>query len=178
MTTHTKRMWDVLLDMAEGRGTDETSAHVSTCNECQEALSQIQQMLQAAALPHFAVPAGLAESVYGLMPDRVRRLSILQSSLQLSGARAVVTDDFQVVYAVDDLKLRVMYSPVRNGWEVFTVLPDATFTAERDGQVLLVDEDLRLQFIADDLTRAGFTLSQGDAHFEVPSPSEVQLGAD
>lgn len=173
MKDHVKGNWEAMWDLAEGRGNEDIQRHLETCAECSQAFAEIQQMLAGLKYTNASPHEGLLAAAYGIMPGTLKRLGLFGSSLKLSGARRSDSDDFQLVFGDEDFKIRVMYSPNGQLWDVMTTLPGQTFTASKDGDLIVVEDDFRVSFSVASLDDSDFVITDGEITYEIPSSTEV-----
>ena len=160
------------MELAEGKTQPEASAHLTTCPDCQAKFEELGRMLKGTAVPYFKAPASLLEAAKALMPVIQKRMSLIRTSLQLSGARSE-NQDFQAVYGVDELEVRVMYSKVERGWDVIGQIPKAQWVVERGTKEIPVDTEGRFHFLTKTLDDSNFSLEGDQLRLEVPSATEA-----
>lgn len=173
MKDHVKSNWEAMWDLAEGRGNEEFKGHLETCAECSQAFAEIQQMLAGLTYTNASPDSNLLNEAYGIMPGALKRLGLFGSSLMLSGSRRSESDDFQLVFGDEDFKIRVMYSLNGQSWDVMTTLPGQTFTASKDGDPIVVEDDFRVSFSVASLNDSDFVITDGEITYEIPSSTEV-----
>ena len=173
MTTHAKRMWNAICALAEGREDVEAQTHLETCQECQKLLGEARAMFSGLAYPVTAAPQALVDAAYALMPFKSSRLRLLSGSLQLSGARAKLADDFQLLLGDDSTQFRVMYTKLPAGWQVMLSMPEADSSAWKDDSPLDSDTNNRVAFIVESLDQSDLVVVSGGVHFIIPSATEV-----
>lgn len=165
-------IWERIVELAEGQPQPEASAHLTTCTECRAKFGELGTMLQGMAVPHFKAPESLLQEAKSLMPVAARRMGLIRTSLQLSGARSE-NQDFQAVYGADDLELRVMYSKVERGWDVIGQIPNPLWSVARGNKEIPVDSEGRFHFLTKTLDDSSFSLDGGQLRLEVPSATEA-----
>lgn len=171
-------LWNALVEVAEGKPNPEVDSHLAECSECRKKLGQLKAFLDRARFPMFEAPLSLIEAAASLMPETTKRMSLLRSTLSSVGARSVA-QDFQAVYQVEDVQLRVLYEATEHGWETLAQAPSPDWHVERAGKPIEVDAQGRFSFNAQELADTGFELIREEKRLIVPSGLEaVNRGSD
>lgn len=169
--------WVTIVELSEGKPNTEAEKHIESCPECHVKFEQLKKMIRSMSLEHFVAPVQDVEWARNLMPEKVLQLTLLRTSIQLSGARSV-NQDFQAVYGQEEFELRVMYSKVDSGWSIVSRLPEPNWNVFREGQLLTTDSEGHFQFETESLGNSHFHLRNSDVKFEVPSIGDTIDGSN
>ena len=172
MKSRCEEYWDGIVELSEGRSHAAAQNHVESCRACAAKLAELRMIL-GAVRPQFDAPSELIDSVKGLVSSgERRRLTLVSSTLSLSGARGP-TGDFQVLVGSGDTQLRVMYSPVGDTWQVVGRAPNSEYSLRACEGRVEVDADGRFIFRAPTLADTGFVLAGPEGDIDVPSAEEL-----
>jgi hypothetical protein len=160
--------WEIFVGLAEGISNDDANMHLASCPECNKKFKQLTKMMQAMSFEHFTVPQADIDRAKALMPETVRRFSLLRTSLNLSGARSA-NQDFQAVYGAEGIELRVMYLKTEAGWDVVSQVPEMDWNVLHHDNELTTDPEGRFQFETATLEDSQFRLKGSEVTFEIPS---------
>jgi len=164
---------EALVEYAEGKlPAEATALHLNSCSDCQDRLAELRQIFAVMSTPRFSAPAAMVRAAKAIMTPRVASMRLLRTSLQLSGAR-YTGQDFQAIFGHDESEIRVMYSPIDQGWEVTGRLPGSEWQVRRASEMLSTDSDGRFFFTTHSLAESGFTAISGGIQLEVPAGSTV-----
>lgn len=141
-------------------------------------LGQFRKVAKALKTPIHAASAEAIQRAKAIMPMASRSgllARLAYCSLQPQAVRSAVTESFQMVFESEACKVRMMFSPVGDRWDVL---------GEFDGEVLQVTQngrrlaarDGRFSFRAATLKQTGLILDLDSGSVQIPSALEAALG--
>ena len=136
--------------------------HTQVCAGCRKILKQTAQLLDAARGVWEAPSVGIVSRVLGLMPESRRIL--VGKRIQIGGllpARGPV-EEFQIVIGSEDVSVRLLATPERQGWVIRGRLPSPDWLAEAEFPITISEDRFEM-----------FVPSLEESSFELVGPAEV-----
>lgn len=161
------KMFEALVDLAEGRVHPEAAAHVTKCKACSDTLAELTRGLSHLKTGFYDAPVAVIESAKAIFPQCVRQTARLLGTT-LAGAGARGAHATQAAYEFEGGTARVMYEPQPEGWSVMARVEGegwSAFPVEMDAQG-------RIEFAVGELSEAQIRLVREGVEVVIDPPSE------
>lgn len=161
------KMFEALVDLAEGRENPGAAAHVATCEACSAALAELKRGLGHLKFGFHDAPAAVIQSAKSIFPQPIRQAARLLGTT-LAGAGARGAQATQTAYEFEGGTARVMYEPQPEGWSVMARVEGegwSAFPVEMDAQG-------RIEFAVGELSDAQIRLVREGVEVVIDPPSE------